>query len=125
MSETNQPVEGTVIESAKPIGVTTEHPPVSKAEAGVIAVLALGLFGGLGWMIKNDIKNQEKYERQREAELQERSAKAEAVRKARTKWFDDVRKGGKVVLELRDGAYVAIPAEAYAQAEIKKGGDWV
>lgn len=125
MSENNPPVEGTVIESAKPIGVATEYPPMSKTEAGVVAVLVVGFFGGLGWLIKNDIKNQEEYERKRAIEREERDQRAEDTRRARTKWFDEQRKGGKVVLELRDGAYVAIPAEAYAKAEIKKKGEWL
>lgn len=99
--------------------------PMSKGEAGVIIAGVLAVATFVGFAIKADIKNQAEYERKTKLEREERDRKAAETRKARAAWFDSVRKGGKVVLELRDGAYVAIPASAYAEAEIKKKGEWL
>ena len=99
--------------------------PMSKTEAGVWLTVGAAVVTVIGFAIRADIKNQEKYVEEERIRREERDAKAEATRKARSKWFDDQRKGGKVVLELRDGRYVAISNEAWSQAEIKKKGEWL
>lgn len=99
--------------------------PMSKTEAGIWLAVGTGLITILGFAIRADIKNQEKYAEQLRLEREERDAKAEASRKARTAWFDKQRTNGMRVLELRDGSYIAISNEAYSQAEIKKKGQWL
>lgn len=121
MSEHNPPVEGSVV-SAKPID---EYTPMSKVEAGVILGVIATVFTAVGFAIRADIKNEAKFAEEMRAEREERDRKAEATRKARSAWFDTQRRDSKVVLELRDGSYIAISNEAYASAEIKKKGQWL
>lgn len=119
------PVEGVVIDSAKPLNQEYQPRDMTKGEAGFILVLFAGVVTAIGFGIRADIKNQEKYSEQLRIEREERDAKAESTRKARAAWFDNQRTSGKVVLELRDGSYIAISTEAYAKAEIKKKGQWL
>ena len=126
MSETtkNPPVEGKVV-STPQYETYVEPRPMNKAEAGVLVTLVLAAAGGLGWLIKTDIKNQELRAAELKAEREERDRKAEEARKAREEWFNKQRAEGKIVVETRDGKYMAIPAEAYAKAEVKKKGQWI
>lgn len=131
MSETatkkpaSKPVEGKVVE-AGPATLHYEDPrPMSKAEAGVLGTLVLAVFGGIAWAIKTDVKNQKEWAAEAKAEREERERKAEETRKARQKWFDDCRAAGLIVVETRDGKYMAIPADAYAKAQVKKKGEWL
>jgi len=131
MSETttakkaSPPVEGVVIDSAKPLSQEHQQRDMTKAEAGFVLALFAGVVTAVGFAIRADIKNQAKWAEEEQARREERDAKAEATRKARTAWFDNQRTSGKVVLELRDGSYIAISNDAYAKAEIKKKGQWL
>lgn len=127
MSESQKTLseESTTIDSAKPLGQEYQPRDMTKTEAGFILVLLAGVVSAVGLGIRADIKNQQKYAEQLRVEREERDARAESVRKARSAWFDDQRKGGKTVLELRDGTYIAISNEAYSKAEIKKKGQWL
>lgn len=113
------PVEGRVVNAPDEIR------PMTKVEAGVMLTVVGAVVTAIGFAIKHDIKVQNEREKEYKAEREERDARAEATRKARTSWFDTQRKEKKIVLELRDGSYIAISAEAYAAAEIKKKGQWL
>jgi hypothetical protein len=102
-----------------------EYKPMTKVEAGIILTIMAAVVTGVGFAIRADIKNQAEYAEQMRLEREERDAKAEAARKARTAWFDNTRKNGMTVLELRDGSYIAISNDAYSKAEIKKKGQWL
>lgn len=126
MSENNGniiPLESNLVSTEPP--ASDPYRPMSKTEAGVIFGVVAAVATAIGFGIRADIKNQEKWAEQRRIEREERDARAESVRKARTAWFDDQRRGGKTVLELRDGSYIAIDNEAYSKAEIKKKGQWL
>ena len=132
MSENNEGPKKPIIQtesnlvSTKPYSPTTdEYRPMSKTEAGLIVAVVGAVITAVGFGIRADIKNQEKWAEQQRLEREERDARAESVRKARTAWFDGQRQGGKTVLELRDGSYIAIDNDAYAKAEIKKKGQWI
>jgi hypothetical protein len=116
-------VEGKVVyEPAVELRASAE---MSKVEAGVLVGLAAVVVGGLGWLIRVDLKNQEKRAEELRLEREERDRKAEEARKAREAWFNEQRANGMIVVETRDGKYMAIPAEAYAKAQVKKKGEWV
>jgi hypothetical protein len=132
MSESNEGSTKPVIStesnlvSTKPYSPPAdEYRPMSKVEGGVIVGVVAAVVTAVVFGIRADIKNQEKWAEQQRVEREERDARAESVRKARTAWFDSQRKGGKTVLELRDGSYIAIDNDAYAKAEIKKKGQWI
>lgn len=121
----NAPVEGVVIDSAKPLGQDYQPRDMTKGEAGFVLVLLAGVLTAVGFGIRADSKNQVQRAAEYKAEREERDAKAAAARKARAEWFDSQRRGCKVVLELLDGSYIAISSEAYAKADIKKKGQWL
>lgn len=99
--------------------------PMTKVEVGIFVTLGLAVLTAVGFGIKHDIKMQEERAAEYKARQEERDAKAEASRKARTAWFDKQRTNGMRIIETRDGRYIAISNEAYANAEVKKKGEWL
>lgn len=92
------------------------QPPVTNGEKVLVGLILSAVAGFVGLAAWGGWKSEQKLE----AERQERAAEMKRKRAEREEWFDTQRKEGKVVIETRDGEYLAIPAEAYAQAEVRK-----
>lgn len=85
------------------------------AAAITLAVVAgVGVLSYFGW--KRDVQVQEKRQAEHKAYMEELAEK----RKEREEWFATQRREGKVVIETIDGEYMAIPAEAWQNSEIRK-----
>ena len=98
--------------------------PMTKTEIGVVAGLVVTIVGAFGWLIRADIKAQEKRHAEYKAETEERDRKAAEARAAREAWFTEQRTAGRIVFETRDGSWMAIPADAYKNSIVKKKGEW-
>lgn len=86
---------------------------VDKVVFSAFAALAVGILGAASWFGW-------KAEQKRIEEDEKRKETMKRKRAEREQWFDNQRKSGRVVIETRDQEYIAIPAEAYAQAEVRK-----
>lgn len=81
----------------------------------IVASVVAAVIGGIGWFAYKD-------EQKQKTALAERKAEMKRKREERQAWFDKQRKDGKTVIETWDGEYMAIPNEAYAQAEVRTKG---
>jgi hypothetical protein len=102
--------------------VVHSKPPVNREDAllGVaISAVIAGAVGALAWFgWKADKERQAKLDEEHRIKVAELKAKREELEF----WFDRQRSEGKIVIETADGEYMAVPAEAYAQSEIRKRG---
>lgn len=86
-----------------------------KAALGVFTAVITGIVGFAVWVgIKEDKRQAEETEKRNE-EMKQKRAEREA-------WFDEQRNLGNLVVETREGVYIAIPAEVYAKAPTRKKG---
>jgi hypothetical protein len=98
------------------VEVTWEPKPMTKGEKQAIGVFvtAMAAFVGvIGWAAW-------KTEKAEEEKRVERQAEWERKRQEREAWFEQQRLAGNLVVEQRDGTYIAIPAEVYAKAPQRK-----
>lgn len=122
MSELNNlpvEVEATSPNSYQPV----DNRPLTKSEAGLLAlmgVVAAGFIGFIGFM---SVKDQKAYEA-RQAELAEEQAErereAQAKRDEFDAWVSEQTSSGKVVVHFRVGDRIAIPVEAYKDVEVRR-----
>lgn len=92
--------------------------PMTKDEKivfGVIGAIVVGVTGALAWFGWKE-------EAKRQAEVEERQAEMRRKREERDLWIEEQRNSGKIIIETIDGEYIAIPAEEYAKASVRKKG---
>ena len=93
-----------------------EQRPLTKGEkqaVGVMVAACAAFVGFIGWASW-------KQEQKDQAKRVERQAEWEQKRKDREDWFEAQRVAGNLIVEQRDGTYIAIPAEVYAKAPQRK-----
>lgn len=98
------------------VAYTYEARPMTPGEKAFLAGLAVTVIGGFGWLFRATIKEEKKAA----AENKERIEAMRRKRAEREAWFDEQRKNGKMVIETREGTYMAIDNDAYMKAEFRK-----
>lgn len=103
---TEQPEENPIVE------FTYEARPLTQGEKVAVGVFVaacagvVGLIGWAGW----------KQEKEDQAKREEQQAEWKRKREEREAWLEEQRVNGNLIVEQRDGTYIAIPAEVYAKA---------
>lgn len=106
----------TVVDTGLPNTHVYQAPPMSDGEKIGLSLLGLGfaaVIGAVGWFSYKEDKKLK-------AESAERTAEMKRKREERQAWFDTQRREGRTVIETIDGEYMAVPNEAYQNAEFRK-----